>query len=113
MHYYNVNHKTLSRDQRINALITEVEDMKTVLGRNLTLLLERETKLDRLVEKSEQTRIDSLVFKKRSIGMKKEARTRSYKLWFLIAGMLLLFFYIMLTATCGFRFQDCGVTDGD
>lgn len=98
MDYYNVNRTTLSRDHKINALVAQVEDMKTVLGRNITLLLEREGKIDRLMQKSEQTRRDSMVFKRKSIRMKKEARQKSYKLWFLIAGMFLVIFVTVLYA---------------
>ena len=98
MDYYNLNRATLSRDHKINALIAQVEDMKTVLGRNITLLMERETKIDRLMEKSEQTRLDSLVFKRKSIRMKKQARAKSYKLWFLIAGLILGIFGTILYA---------------
>lgn len=96
MDYYNLNRSKLSRDQKINALVAQIEDMKSVLGRNITLLLERETKIDRLVEKSEQTRIDSLVFKRKSMQVKREQRTKSIKLWFIIAGMFLLLFLILL-----------------
>jgi hypothetical protein len=108
MHYYNTNRKSLGRDPKINALMGRVEDMKTILGRNLTLLLEREHKLDALMEKSEQTRRDSLVFKKRAIKLKNEVENRSFKLWCLIAGTLALFMYAIITSQCGFRFQNCG-----
>lgn len=94
--YYNKNANTLSRDQKINALIAQVEDMKSLLGRNITLLLERETRIDRLVESSNQARRDSLLFKRQSLRMKREMRNKSYKLWFLIAGIFLLLFLILL-----------------
>eukprot|EP00934_Nitzschia_sp_Nitz4_P006628 Nitzschia sp. Nitz4//scaffold3_size479765//123077//123949//NITZ4_000053-RA/size479765-processed-gene-0.65-mRNA-1//1//CDS//3329550617//6618//frame0 len=94
--YYNLNRAKLSRDQKINALMAQIEDMKAVLGRNITLLLERETKIDRLVEKSERTRRDSLIFKKKSIRVKRELRQKSYKLWFLIAGLIATLILVVL-----------------
>lgn len=98
LNYYNNNSKTLSQDQKINALMTQVEDMRSILGRNITLMIERETRIDRLVEKSEQTRRDSLVFKRNSVQIKKAARNKSYKLSFLIAGIFLLLFLILIFA---------------
>ena len=89
--YYNTNSKTLSRDQKINELAAQVEDLKSVLGRNMTLLIERETRIDRLMEKSQQTRRDSLIFKRKSIRLKREARSRSIKLTLLmILGFVFL-----------------------
>jgi hypothetical protein len=107
MHYYNTNHKRLSRDQQVERLLAQVEDMKTVLGRNLHLLLEREDKLNRLVEKSEMARRDSMVFKKRSIILKDQYRVRNNKFYALLAGLIIVIFYTILTAACGVRFQYC------
>jgi hypothetical protein len=107
MHYYNINHKRLSRDQQVERLLAQVEDMKTVLGRNLHLMLEREGKLDRLLEKSEIARQDSMVFKKRSIQLKNQNRARHSKVYALLAGLILVIFYTILTSACGFRFQYC------
>jgi hypothetical protein len=112
MHYYNINHVTLSRDQKINSLLAKVENMKTVLGRNLTLLLEREHKLNDLLETSQQAKRDSMVFKKRSAQVKQQARGKSRKLGFLIAGMVILIMYALVTTACGFRFQRCGNQNG-
>ena len=94
--YYNTNAKTLSRDTKINALMSQVEDMRTVLGRNLQLLIDREVRIDRLVEKSQQTRRDSLVFMQKSIRLKREARNKSMKLSLLIGGSFLLLVLIFI-----------------
>jgi vesicle-associated membrane protein 7 len=113
MHYYNINHKRLSRDQQVERLLAQVEDMKSVLGRNLHLLLEREGKLDRLVEKSETAKRDSMVFKKRSILLKKQNQQRYYKFYALLTGLILAVIYTILIAYCGFRFQYCRARGGD
>jgi hypothetical protein len=110
MDYYNLNHKSLGRDAKINGLLTKVEDMKSVLGRNLHLLLEREQKLERLFEKSEQTRKDSLIFKKKSVNFKKHSETQSYKLSFLIAGIFVLILFTIIVGNCGFTFDRCGAS---
>lgn len=96
LNYYNNNAASLSRDHKVNALMAQVEDMKTLLGRNINLLIERDTKIDRLMEKSEQTKRDSLIFKRKSIRMKREARNKNAKLGILIAGCFVLLFLILL-----------------
>ena len=113
MHYYNINHKRLSRDQQVERLLAQVQDMKHLLGRNLHLLLEREGKLDRLVEKSETARRDSQVFKKRSIQLKNQNKLKNYKFYALLAGLILAIIYTILIASCGFRFQYCRARGND
>jgi hypothetical protein len=108
MDYYSTNHKSLGRDVKINGMLTRVEDMKSVLGRNLHLLLERDQKLQSLVEKSEQTRRDSLIFKKKTVKLKNHHKLQSYKLGFLIAGAFVLILYTILVGNCGFKFDRCG-----
>jgi len=92
MDYYNNNAKTLSQDHKVRALMAQVDDLRSILGRNVNLLIERETRIDTLVEKSEQTMIESQVFKKKSIKMKREERRKSIKMSILIGGFFLLLF---------------------
>lgn len=93
----------LSQDQRVNMLMAQVDDLRNVLGRNVNLLIQQETKINSLIEKSEQTKKDSLVFKRKSIRMKREQRNKSFKLSILIAGggVLLLLILITLIAKSG------------
>lgn len=107
MHHYNINRTELSRDDRTNQLLAKVEDLKSVLGQNLTLLLEREHQLDNLVAKSEQARRDSAIFKRKSFRLKEETRMKSWKMWFLIFFSLLLMFYTIITSICGFQWEHC------
>ena len=111
MDYYNTNRATLGRDEKVNQLMAQVEDMKTVLGRNIQLMLEREHKVNSLLETSEQARKDSLVFRKKSIYMKRQQRAKNRKLWCLIAGILLVIVYTIITTFCGFRLQKCISSD--
>jgi vesicle-associated membrane protein 7 len=89
MHYYNINREILSRDDKINTLLSQVDDMKAVLGRNIQLMLGRGEKVDRLLAKSEQTMKDVMVFKKKSDKLKKLERLRSIKLTSIVIGMVL------------------------
>uniref|UniRef100_A0A7R9WY67 V-SNARE coiled-coil homology domain-containing protein n=1 Tax=Craspedostauros australis TaxID=1486917 RepID=A0A7R9WY67_9STRA len=107
MHYYNTNHNELSRNQQIEKLKAQVEDLGDIMGRNLNLLLEREVKFDRLVDKSEQMKRDSLVFKKRAKKVKRQTMWKSYKLSILIGLFCVFSLYSILTAACGFTFEKC------
>jgi hypothetical protein len=107
MHHYNINRTELSRNDQINSLFAKVEDLKNVLGRNMELLLEREQNLDSLMDKATQARKDSMVFRKQSAQAKRIMEMKSYKMWFLICLSLLVMFYVIITSTCGFRFQYC------
>lgn len=82
MHHYNINRAELGRDAHVNELLAKVEDLRSVLGRNLELLLHREGQLDNLMVKSEKARRDSMVFKKHSNVLMKHTRMKSYKMWY-------------------------------
>ena len=107
LHYYNINQRRLSEHQQVDALKAKVEDMKTTLGRNLELLLERETKFDRLLDKSEETKRHSLVFKKRSLQAKKDAQLRYYRMSCLVVLMVFASAYLLMAAGCGITLQNC------
>mmetsp|Transcript_11218 Transcript_11218/g.20173 ORF Transcript_11218/g.20173 Transcript_11218/m.20173 type:complete len:282 (+) Transcript_11218:40-885(+) len=116
MHHYNINRAELRRDEQVNSLLAKVEDLKSVLGRNISLLLEREQQLDSLMDKATQARQDSMIFKKKSFRAKRQMETKSYKMWFLICFTLAVFFYVIITSACGIRWQHCraaSYSDGD
>jgi vesicle-associated membrane protein 7 len=107
MHHYNINRAELSRDSHVNLLMAKVEDLKSVLGRNMVLLLEREQQLDSLMDKATQARRDSMIFKKKAVKAKRRLEMKSYQMWFLIFFSLLVFFYVIITSICGFRWENC------
>ena len=75
--------------------------MKHVLGRNINLLLEREQKLDRLVNKSNQLKEETQVFKKRAAMVKKQESWKNYKYAALILFIIMIFIYLILATACG------------
>jgi vesicle-associated membrane protein 7 len=113
MHYYNTNHKTLSRDQKVEQLKAQVEDMKNLMGRNVNLLLEREVHLNRLMDKANELKEDSMVFKRRSIKLKRQVRGRYWKIYMLSIGLALAIIYTIAASACGVTLQHCrGSSDG-
>ena len=112
MHYYNTHHSELSRDQQVAKLLAQVEDMKQVLGRNINLLLEREHRLDRLVDKSEQLKNETRVFKKRAAQVKQQNKYKNYKYIALIMFIILIFIYLIFAASCGVTMSRCTAAAG-
>ena len=109
MHHYNVYRDEIIREEniQIDHLLAQVEDLKTVLGRNLNLLLERDQHLDSLMNKANQARQDSMVFKKSTVKAKKNFAMKAYKMWFVICFSFVIFIYFIVISACGFTFQNC------
>jgi vesicle-associated membrane protein 7 len=109
MHHYNVHRKDILRQEngQIDHLLTQVEDLKGVLGRNLNLLLERDQHIDSLMHKASQARQDSMIFKKSSVKVKRHVAMKAYKMWFLICFSVFTFLYLIIISACGFNFSYC------
>ena len=61
LYFYNENRGKMVRQDKVDALLTNMDDLKVVLGRNITMVLEREKRLDMLVEQSEEMLSDTKV----------------------------------------------------
>ena len=111
LHYYNTHHESLSKEERVQRLETQISDMKQVLGQNVQLLLERETKLSKLVNKSEMARRDSQIFQRKAKAAKQRQQWMHYKYSMLLCLFVSMVLYVILVASCGFRLQHCQRTD--
>ena len=109
LHHYNIHREKIIREDnaQIDQLMTQVEDLKSVLGRNLTLLLERDQHLNSLMDKASQARQDSMVFKRKSIKAKQQMERKNKKTIFLICFSVSVFLYFIVTSFCGFTFDRC------
>lgn len=114
MHHYNVHRQQIMQEEnpQIDNLLAQVEDLKSVLGRNLNLLLERDEYIDNLMDKATQARRDSLVFKKKSVRVKKQSQMKEYKMCGLIIFGIFMFVYLVLISACGFDFKYCRRQEG-
>merc|ERR1711957_580999 len=112
MHFYNENRHKMVRQDKVVDLLSKVDDLKGVLGRNITLVLERDAKLVELVEKSEDMLQDTKVFTKRSAKLKRMTK-RNYYSYYIIGvlfGVLVL--YLFVADICGYTFETCLSKDG-
>lgn len=61
IHYYNENRNKFARHDKVDILLDKVDDLREVLGRNISMILERERRLDDLIEQSENMMMDTKV----------------------------------------------------
>jgi Synaptobrevin len=107
IHYYNSNHSKLRQDDKVRALMTKVEDMKAVMGRNIELSLLRAAKLEDMIEKSEDLQGQTQVFYKRAKVVKKQRIRKLYRVYFTLAAVIVGVVYLMMVPLCGWLLQ-CG-----
>jgi Synaptobrevin len=110
MHYYDINRVKLSREQKVQTLLNQVEDMRSVMDKNIRLMMEhQEGQLDDMIEKSDIMKQDAVVFKKKAeiilLASKRRLFIRNFSCTFFALG----FIYLILALGCGFTFQACRV----
>ena len=72
LHFYNENRTKMVRQGKVSDYIQRVDDVKDILGKNITLVMERGESLDDLVQKSDEMLQDVQVFHKRTSQLKKK-----------------------------------------
>jgi len=107
MHYHNINHDKLSRDQKIVALMAEVEDFKKVMGRNINMLYETHEHTQTLMDMSDNLTKDAEVFKKSTRKLKAhKSRQNAFMLAFCL-GVVAIVIYFCTIAICGPTLANC------
>ncbi|KAL7543372.1 hypothetical protein ACHAXR_012719 [Thalassiosira sp. AJA248-18] len=107
MYFYNENRNMLVKQDRVNDLLNRVDDLKGVLGKNITMVLEREERLAELVEKSDEMVEDTKVFTKRSSQLKTRVKRQNYSFYVIAFVFGALVLYLFLGEMCGYTFQNC------
>jgi hypothetical protein len=107
MHYYNSNSERLRREAKVENLVKQIESMKTVMGRNINLALERGENLQMLADKSDQMRRDTQVFKKRGSHLKKTMMWQNTKYSFFLGGLVVGLVWLFVSCICGLNFSRC------
>mmetsp|Transcript_17802 Transcript_17802/g.42861 ORF Transcript_17802/g.42861 Transcript_17802/m.42861 type:complete len:301 (+) Transcript_17802:108-1010(+) len=112
IYFYNENRNKMVRQDRVDDLLNKVDDLKGVLGKNITMVLERETRLADLVVKSEDMLEDTKVFSRRSSRLKTKVRREyySYHIIAFVFGVLVL--YLFACSVCGYSFERCSSDGG-
>jgi len=113
MHYHNTNHKELSRDAKVQALMAQVEDFKGIMGRNINVLMENTQKINSLQQMSEDMQHDAQIFKKRSSALRHNEQRRMYLTLAFGAGILIILIYFAVFSICGPQLEACKSTSSD
>ena len=111
MHHYNVNHDTMGRDDQVKDLLVQVQDLKSVMGKNINMVLAQGEDLEKLVEKSNWLQNDAKVFKKRSSVVLARQR-RKYRVKFLIyigisVTVATVLIVLGMVGICGVGLEQC------
>jgi vesicle-associated membrane protein 7 len=107
MHYHNIHSKEIRQDDNVKSLLILAENIRTVMGRNLNMILERGEKFDKLLLKSDALNHDAQAFKKKS-RQAKLLMQRKYYFWYaILAFILAVFLYMTVVSTCGIRLEYC------
>jgi len=111
IYYYNENRNLLVSEDRVNELLNKVEDLKGVMGRTITMSLERDDKLADLLVQSEDMMEDTKVFSKRSSKLKTRVQRQDFTYYAIafVFGSLVL--YLFLGSVCGYTFEKCSSSE--
>lgn len=110
MYFYNENRNKMVRQDNLNEYLHKVDDIKGILGKNITMILEREGTLDDLMNRSDQMLEDTKVFSKRSSKLKTRMRKEYYS-YYIIAGVFgMLVLYLFIAGICGYKFDQCSAS---
>mmetsp|Transcript_7550 Transcript_7550/g.17116 ORF Transcript_7550/g.17116 Transcript_7550/m.17116 type:complete len:296 (-) Transcript_7550:83-970(-) len=112
IYFYNENRNKMARQDKVDDLLNKVEDLKGVLGRNITMVLDREEKLAVLVERSEDMLEDTKVFTKRSSKLKTKVKRNLYSYYVIAFVFGVLVLYLFFAEVCGYTGQKCSVSSG-
>jgi hypothetical protein len=112
-HYHNVNAAKIGQDTHVQTVLGKVEDMKTVMGRNLNLLMERGENIDAMADKSDMMRQDASIFKKRSLRMRNKMRRKWVCMMAIAAAIVLVLIYLVVAGICGVELDYCLSSGGN
>lgn len=106
LHYYNVNHGKLCKEEKVSKLFAQVEDMKDVMGRNIRLSMQRAGNLEKMLKVSEEMEAETQVFYKKSKVNKKRRQRKHGRVYMTIGFMGVAVVYLLLVCICGWKL-DC------
>jgi len=105
LHFYNENRSKMVRQGKLADYIQRVDDVKDILGRNITLVMDRGESLQDLVQKSDDMLQDVQVFSKRSSQLKRRVQTEYYSYQCMAVAFVVLVLYLAVGSLCGYGFQ--------
>lgn len=86
---------------KVERVRDEVARVKDIMVTNIEALLERGERLDLLVDKTEQLSSNAVTFKQASRTLARRMWWQNFKVWIVIAIVVLVLIYIIISASCG------------
>lgn len=107
IYYYNENRSKMIKYDKVNHLLGKVDNLKGLLGHNITLVLEQDAQLNDMVVQSEHMVHDSMVFTKRTSQLKKKMRIEYYWSQIIAIAFGILVVYLFFAHICGHTGVKC------
>jgi hypothetical protein len=105
IHYYNVNHSKLSQDEKVGGIMSQVEDMKAVMGRNIRLSMQRAGNLERMLKKSEEMEMETEIFRRRTKRVRQRKQRNYYRVYGSLVAIVATIVYLITAFACGWKLQ--------
>jgi len=100
--------KAFSADDKVMRMQAQVEDLKTIMVRNIDSLNQRGEKLELLIDRSENLEAGAVSFRTRSHHLERAMCLKNAKITIMLAGLGVLVLFIIVTASCGgFTYYKC------
>jgi len=107
MEYYNSNPAA----DNINRVRQQLDEVKGVMVENIEKVLERGEKIELLVDKTDKLNQQAFKFEKSSKKLKNAMWWRNLKMKLVIAFVVILVLYVIISLICGFDFKECSSKD--
>eukprot|EP00009_Paramoeba_aestuarina_P007063 CAMPEP_0201522660 /NCGR_PEP_ID=MMETSP0161_2-20130828/18473_1 /ASSEMBLY_ACC=CAM_ASM_000251 /TAXON_ID=180227 /ORGANISM="Neoparamoeba aestuarina, Strain SoJaBio B1-5/56/2" /LENGTH=251 /DNA_ID=CAMNT_0047921571 /DNA_START=112 /DNA_END=867 /DNA_ORIENTATION=+ len=91
----------------------QIEESKKQMSGNIENLLERDEKIDLMVQQSEQLQEQTFEFKEQSKKLKCAMLLRSIKCWILLFIIFVFVAWLISSLICGFDYSECTSDDND
>lgn len=107
IHHHNIHHIELRRDQKVQAIMSKVEDFKAVMGKNINLMMENTVAASNLLTMSDEMRVDAQVFKKKAKKLTYKEKKRNCFTILMGVFVVIILLYMTVMGICGPRLQQC------
>ena len=99
---------SIENENEYQVLENQIEEIKEIVVDNIDKALQRGDNVQLLIERSNELETDSLKFNQSAYKLKVRLCKRSVFIWvFGTIGVLLIIFFIIVSACGGFSFKKC------
>ncbi|KAJ4458311.1 putative Vesicle-associated membrane protein 7B [Paratrimastix pyriformis] len=89
---------------QIRKVRSEIDEVRNVMESNIDKILERQEKIELLVDKTDNLNRSAHQFRKRSTNLKRSMWWKNCKLWIILVLVAIVVIYMIIGFSCGFDF---------